>query len=86
MLLVTSLADAVTTERALANGRVELNPFAQNRQVRIVVKIATPVGIYYAAKRLPRKYRILITVAVSSLWGYAAVHNYRNTRRNHHGR
>lgn len=68
MMLSAGAADVVSTEYALSQGIEELNPFMQNRAVRIGTNIAYPVAMYFLLKDKPRaaKWFTIIYVGAKS--------------------
>jgi hypothetical protein len=83
-MMAASMADLATTEMILARGitsdgrqAYEANPLIRNRAVRTSVKLAGPVFIYWATRKLSRKRRIFWCLAATTVWSVAAGHNIR---------
>ncbi len=81
-LIAGSFADFATTEIALGSAHIsEANPLGQHRAARVALKVAGPVGVWYATKDLPKKWRIISCIAVSAAWGYVAYRNWDTYQR-----
>ena len=81
---ITQALDIHSTLKALDRGGIESNPIlaplTRNKAVFIGVKAAVAAGSIFAARRLAKKNKvaaILTMVAINSVYGLIAHHNYK---------
>lgn len=81
-LYAAKIADLGTGEMARSRGDRELNPFLQSRRVSYAVTAVGPLAVYKLSEGVrSKKARVLLCVAVVTVWSLAAYNNYRVAKR-----
>ena len=78
-LVAAATADIATTEYAISQGAVELNPFLQNQSTRIAVKAGSTAVFIVVYRKVKKKHPTgakAFMITVISVWATAAVWNF----------